>query len=115
VNTARRIAILALTAIVAFVLVRAFMPSTWHSQLATPLKLPNQYVVYHCGAAFGSATVRGPPTTAYRLEGSPCDTRRQLQIMTVVDVVLGGAGIVALGMWGRRQADEVIPAESPSA
>lgn len=101
---------LALTTIVVFVLVRAFMPSPWHSQLATPANLPNQYVVYHCGAAFGSGSVSGPPTTAYRVVGTPCDTRRQLQIMTVLDVVLAVGGLVVLGAWGRRRQVEELPA-----
>jgi hypothetical protein len=95
---------LALVAFVVFVLVRALLPTQWHGQLSTPTGVANEFVTVHCGAPWGSSSVRGPATTAYPVAGNPCGDRRSLQAVSAVDLGLGVAGIALIVGWNRRRA-----------
>ncbi len=90
-----------MAAFVLAILVISFLPWRWHGRLATPAGQPVHNVVYHCGAPFGVAYVRGPVDLPYPVIGAPCSQRRQYQIMGVADIAVGLVGLAVVLSWGR--------------
>ena len=103
----RRIVAAALVAFAVAACVLSFLPSKWHSQIASPVP---KNVTYTCGAAWGAAYAHGPVTTLYRAVGKPCGERRTYQIVGGVDVLFAAAGLVVLARWGRERLGEATPA-----
>jgi hypothetical protein len=89
-----------------FVVAHALVPQSWKGQATVPGIATAVNVTYQCGAALGSAYVHGPTPAKYAADaiyvsGIPCGDRRQLQMITLVDVVLGLVGIAIVVCWGR--------------
>lgn len=94
VSMTRRVILLAVAAVVGFLIYHSVTPWGWTGQLQTPAGDPTASASYTCGPLWGSAYIHGPATTAYRLEGTPCGDRHPYQVLTAVDVLLG---VVAIG------------------
>jgi hypothetical protein len=85
--------------------VLAFLPWKWHSVVRTPPGVPGRTIVFDCGPPWGTNSARGP-ASPYPVVGTPCAERSQYRVMTGVDVLLGGIGIVVVVRWARwRVAD----------
>jgi hypothetical protein len=102
----RRLIVAGLTVFMVFVVAHALLPQSWKGQATVPGLTSAVNVTYQCGAALGSAYVHGPTPTKYAADaryvsGIPCGDRRQLQMITLVDVFLGMIGIALVVSWGR--------------
>ena len=89
-----------------FVVAHGLLPQSLETQATVPGVTSAVNVTYQCGATLGSAYVHGPTPAKYAADaryvsGIPCGGRRQLQIITLVDVVLGMIGIALVVSWGR--------------
>jgi len=98
VSTGRRLAIAGLLVFVAAVTVWALRP--WTSSVALPVvdnKTPQAR--FECGALFGGGGLQPSNDLARSdvvLPNRPCATRDARRLLAVADLVLGGAGLVAL-------------------
>ena len=75
-------------------------------QLATPQGAPQQFATFHCGAAWGKASVSGPTSTPLPVTGTPCHQREERRRLAAVDVGLAVTGIGVLLPWDRRRRIE---------
>lgn len=100
-STTRRIILVVLALVLAFVVYHAVTPWGWSAQLRTPPAVPAQTVSYTCGPPWGSAYAHGPAKTAYPLPEAPCAQRRTYQVMTALDVLLGVFVLALVAGWSR--------------
>lgn len=105
--------ILGISAFIAAVAVFSLISYTWSAQLATPASVGAKSVTFRCGPLWESATVHGPPSTAYPVIGKPCSGRRQDQIMTGFDVAIGLLAIFLIATLGQEAPGRRLLRRSP--
>ncbi len=94
-----------LSAFIAVGIALALLSWKWHGQLATPPGVVHT-VVFHCGAPWGSDSVRGPTATTYAIVGRPCGERHVYRVVTLIDVILGVVAVAVVANWGRVRFGE---------
>ena len=91
----------AIAAVLAFIVYHSVTPWGWTGDLRTPAGVPAASVNYSCGALWGSPYVHGPEKLAYPIQGTPCGARSSYQVLTGVDALLGVFAIAVIVGWKR--------------
>ena len=104
----RRVILLAVAAVVGFLVYHSVTPWGWTGQLQTPAGAPTASASYTCGPLWGPAYIHGPARTAYPVEGIPCGERHTYQVLTAVDVLLGVVGLGIVAQWKRIRTPALL-------
>jgi len=105
----RRLIAIVLAIFLAFWVIFALVPTTWHGSLNTPTTQATETVAFKCGPLWGASYVRGPSTTAFPVVGTPCGTRDADQVMVAVDILIAIVGIGLVVRLGRGRPGGSYP------
>ncbi|HLH99521.1 MAG TPA: hypothetical protein VKV06_01965 [Acidimicrobiales bacterium] len=92
-SRSRLLAVFAFAAFGVASVVLAFVPLSWTGSLAAPVGAPVQTAKFTCSGPWTPARVTGPTKLPYPLQGRPCGSRRTLQVIIAVDVLVAAGGV----------------------